>query len=298
MRPSRVVPSLLLAVGVTGGWTTTAAAYPDQPGMRALAMGGAGRADASANEGPLLNPAGMSLSRVYTLAGAYQFVTDDGGHFAHASVVDSTSTFQLAGGLYYNYRTSSPAGLPKQTGHEAGLALSFPLSDYLALGGTAKYFRLSGFPAEPDGSMAKGGVTFDAGIVARPAEMVSVAVVGYNLRDLNTSLAPVSIGYGVAVKPVPALTLAVDGLHDLTTTDDTRGVATTIGAGGEFTFGQRMAVRLGGGHDGRREHGYLSAGVVALSEFGALDASFHQDITGAGKQSFLAVGLRVFVPQP
>lgn len=118
--------------------------FSDFAGARGLAMGGAGRADARGDQGPVLNPAGMALSRLYTVEGSYQFVTRDGGHAVRASVVDSTSAFKLAGGLFYGYRTASPAGVPALSGHEAGLSLAYPFADRVLLGATAKYLNVSG----------------------------------------------------------------------------------------------------------------------------------------------------------
>jgi hypothetical protein len=274
-----------------------ASAFPDYLGSRALGMGGAGRADARGDEGPLLNPAGMSLGRLYTVEGGYQFITRDQGHVAHASAVDSTSGFNLAGGLFYSYRTAAPPGAPGLSGHEAGLALSYPLGARVLVGVTAKYLYVSGGAAGPNGATKVSGITADAGVVIRAASMLTLGVVGYNLNDLSTGQAPVALGYGLALGPVSDFVVVVDALHDFTTSDSTRGVRTTIGGGGEYMFQHRGVVRAGGGHDGGSGHAYLTAGLAAISELGAVDFGFRQDITGDGKLTFLAVGLRLFVPQ-
>jgi hypothetical protein len=87
-----------------------------------------------------------------------------------------------------------------------------------------------------------------------------VGVAGYNLRDLSTVLAPVAVGYGVAVNPLPDFVIALDAVHDFTTADPMRGVLTSVGGGAEYNFQQRAVFRLGGGRDGRSQNGYLSAG--------------------------------------
>ena len=290
---------LAAAVAVLIVWAPARAwAFPDDPGPRALAMGGAGRADARGDQGPRLNPSGMSLARVYTVEGGYQFITRDGGHVARVSVVDSTSGSNLAGGLYYSYRTASPATLPRLTGHETGLSFSYPIAERVLVGVSGKYLNVSGGFPEPDGAAKHGGVTADAGVTVRVASILTIGVVGYNLRDLSTVQAPVALGYGLALYPLPDLVIAVDGVHDFTTSDHTRGVRTTVGGGGEYVLQHKTVLRAGGGHDGASGHGYVDVGVAALSELGAVDVGFRQDVSGDRKLTFIAVGLRLFVPQP
>jgi hypothetical protein len=271
--------------------------FADFVGSRGLAMGQAGRADARGGQGPLANPAGMSLARLYTVEGEYGFLSSGGGHAARLSVVDSTSGFKLAGGLFYGYRTASPAGVAKLSGHEAGLSLSYPFADRVLMGITGKYVNLSG-GSEPDGRPDHSGFTADAGLAVRAGSMVTIGVAGYNLRDLSTVQAPRSLGYGVAVQPTPDLTLVADGYHDFTTSDPSRGTTTTVSGGAEYVLQRRVVFRLGGGRDGGREHGFLTAGVAALSELGSLDVAVRQDVSGQAKLTFIAAGVRLFVPQP
>ena len=274
-----------------------ALAFSDFVGSRGLAMGQAGRADARGDQGPLWNPAGMSLARLYTVEGGYGFITRDGGHAARVSVVDSTSASKLAGGLFYGYRTASPAGVAQLSGHEAGLSLSYPFAEQVLLGVTAKYVNLSG-GFEPDMKGDHSGFTADAGLVVRAGSMVTIGVAGYNLRDLRTVLSPLSLGYGVALQPTPDLTLVADGYHDFTTSDPLRGTTITVSGGAEYVLQRRMVFRLGGGRDGGSEHGFLTAGVAALSELGSLDFGIRQDVSGQAKLTFIAAGVRLFVPQP
>jgi hypothetical protein len=274
-----------------------AAAFPDYVGTRATSMGGAGRADARANQGPLLNPAGMSLAKVFTLEAGYQFITRDGGHLFNASVVDTTSGWQLGGGLYYSHRRISPSGVPRLSAHEVGVALSYPFGNRVMIGATGKYFRLSGGPGEPDGSASDGGITVDAGVAVQVAPILTLGAVGYNLRDLGTVQAPVALGYGLALAPVPTLVVAFDLLHDFTTNDPSRGTRVTAAGGAELLLGGRLALRAGGGRDGGSGHGYVSAGVAGVSEAGTLDAGVRQDVSGDRKLTFLLVSARLFVPQ-
>src|SRR5881394_2680285 len=120
MRAAAVV--LVLAVGLA----STARAFEEFQGTRALGMGGATRAWALGDSGPLLNPSGMPLVKSFAVEAAYEYATRYSGQFFHASIVDSTSDANIGGALYYTYRMDRPAGIAGH-GHEAGLALAMPL---------------------------------------------------------------------------------------------------------------------------------------------------------------------------
>jgi|GEM_PF-713679 len=290
---------VLLAAVATPG---VARAFPDALGARATGMGDAGVADARATDALRLNPAAMGLASLYTVAADYQFMSKQAGQSLNVGVADSTSDTKLGGGLFYGYRSASPAGLPSLGAHQAGLSLSYPLSERFLLGATVKYVHVSG-GFEPDGQNTHGGVTADAGLVLRVAPGVSLGAAGYNLHDLSTVMAPLSLGYGIAFSPGANLSVVLDVLHDFTTSDPTRGVRTNVGGGAELLLKNIVAVRLGGGHDGGARGpaaGYVSGGLAALSELGALDASIRQDLSGDTKITTVVVGLRLFVqaPQP
>jgi hypothetical protein len=275
-------------------------AFEDYWGTRVLGMGGASRAFAIGDSGPLLNPSGMSLLKTYTVEGGYEYAHRFSENFLHASVVDATSSYNIAGGLYYTYHSASPAGLPVGHGHEAGLAVSVPFGEILALGATVKYAHLTGLDSAPDGH--DGGVTFDLGTTVQPIKTLSIAAVGTNLYDLHDGQFPRGIGYGAAYIPIPNLLVVADGRTNLSP-DNYGRKGTSVMAGGDFTIAQRVAIRLGGGYDASTGAGYLTAGVSGLSELGAFDLGFRQDIARgdvagvpASLQTVLGVSLRLFVP--
>src|SRR6185436_7391035 len=136
MRVATVV--FVLAVAVSA----PAVAFEEIEGTRAMSMGGATRAWAVGDSGPLLNPSGMSLVKAYNVEAAYAYTSRFTGQFLHASVVDSTSAANVAGALYYSYRFDERFGVAGH-GHEAGGSLSFPFGN-LAVGATVKWFRLAG----------------------------------------------------------------------------------------------------------------------------------------------------------
>jgi len=262
------------------------------PGTCALGTGGAMRATATGDAGPMLNPSGISLLRAYTVEGAYQYGSRDSANDVHVSLVDSTSGFNLGGALFYTFHTASPTG-GTQIGHEGGLSLSFPLGDVVFLGGTAKYMY---FSTEASGTTdKKTGFTFDAGLTIRPIQFLSLAVVGYNLTNPETSFAPEALGGGVSVSPLPGFLLLLDSVLERVSGDPTRSKAYYMMGGGEY-LGKTMAIRLGGGSDGLHKNGYLSGGLSFVSGVGALDISMRQDISGDNKGTFVGVSARLFVP--
>ena len=296
---------LTLAVVLGLAAARPAAAFEDFAGTRATGMGGASRAWAVGDAGPLLNPSGMVLLKTYTVEPSYQFANRENGHFLHAAVVDNTSSYGVAGGLYYTYHTANPPGLVPGHGHETGFALAFPFGEYLALGGTVKYFNLSGDDATNQGTTGHtGGVTFDLGATVRPASSLSFAVVGTDIRSLHNSQAPQTIAYGAAFVPMPSLVLAADGVTSFTADNYTGRKGTSAMGGGEWIIGDRFGVRAGGGYDAASGNGYISGGVSVISEIAALDAGIREDVTrreiapgvDVPRQTLIGVSIRLFIP--
>jgi hypothetical protein len=294
------VRRLLFAIVVTAAFASSARAFEDFSGTRALGMGQASRAWALGDEGPLLNPSGMSLARSYSLEAAYGYASRLSQQFLHASIVDSTSSYNLAGALYYTYQSSNPSA-GQGSGHEGGLALSLPFGDVLAIGGTIKYFKL-----ENDDIILghDGGLTFDVGATVRPTPLLSFALVGSNLRDLANSQATQGIGYGAALVPMASLVVAVDGLTRLTADNQTGRKGTSVMGGGDLTIAGRFGVRAGGGYDAVTDNGYLTLGFSAISEVGAFDAGLRQDVSRGEaspgldrpRETVVGVSLRLFIP--
>lgn len=304
---SLVLPSLCASIGIAR------ADYPTRVGTRALGMGGALRASATGDAGPMLNPAGISLIRAYVVEGAYQLDSEElpggagrdrVGHRAHVSVTDSTPQSRLGGAAYYTYLNARPAAGIRDSGHQAGAALALPLGDHLSLGVTLKYLTLmrqdEDAPA-PANRTRSSGFTLDAGAVLRPMDGLGLAVVGYNLIERDTPLLPRAVGWGAAYSPVPALLMTFDGVTDFDSRRFRTGVdraAHSFMGGVEYVLPAQAALRAGGGYDGVRDRTYLAAGVSGVSEVGAIDIGLQRDVSGATKQTIFAASVRLFVPNP
>ena len=274
------------------------AGWPDRVGTRALGMGGALRGAATGDAGPMLNPSGMSLARAYAVEGSYQLTNGETAHRPHVSVVDSTSGFNIAGGLYYTYLTSKPNVSSQVSGHEAGASLAVPFGQRLSVGGQLKYFRLvDEYVGEADAmrpDQRTRGFTFDLGATVRPHDVLTLGVVGYNLADKSAPAAPLAVGFGAGLMPLPGLLLGADAVIDFTTYDDTRGNLTSYMGGAEYSTTNGLALRAGGGRNGQRASSYVSGGVSAVSEMAALDIGFSRDLSGTSKLTVFAISVRLF----
>jgi hypothetical protein len=264
---------------------------------RALGMGGALRGAAAGTTALALNPSGMSLARSYVVESSYQYINRLKGHVGTVAIADSTSGFNLGGGLYYTYATGSPDDpAPHRRRHEGGVALSFPFGDKLMLGGSVRYLRIrrDGMGAVPPENI--NGFTFDAGVSIRPVSFITIGAAGRGLRDMESYQAPRSFGGGVAVVPVPELTLSFDMAREAAQSADWLVFA----GGAEYTFATRFAVRAGGGRDqgSYGEEGFGSAGLSVISEIGALDVGGRLGLSGKSRTMYLGFAGRLFVPTP
>lgn len=292
MRLSR----LFVAIAITLGAQPLARAFEGFTPTEALGMGRASRAWAVGDAGPLLNPSGMTLLKAYTLEGTYGYGTRLSDQYMHASIVDDTSSYNLAGGLYYTYHSQDPSGGTSGHGHEAGLSLAFPFGNYVAIGATLKYFNLAGSDVI---NGHDGGVTFDLGLTARPIPVLSIGLVGSNLRSLQNSQATQALGYGVAVLPVPGLVLAADGQTRFTADNVTGRKGTSAMAGASYTLAGKVGIRAGGGYDAVTGATYATFGLSAISEIGALDGGVRQDLShgdGGSRETVVGISLRLFIP--
>jgi hypothetical protein len=290
---SRILASLF--AGLLGSLVLGAPAWAEGtlfPGARPLGIGGALRAVATGDSGPMLNPSGISLIRSYSLEAGYQFSKNPDSHDMRVSAVDSTSGFNLGGALYYTYHRASVGSDLSETGHIGGGSLSFPLLEKLYLGANIKYVRFKDVVGD-----SHSGFTFDAGLTVRPLPQISFAAVAYNIREVAQAWTPKGAGGGVAFLPIPIILLSFDAVWTKVYGDPDRTQAWQFMGGGEFTLGSSAFLRAGGGRDGLSTSSYLTAGLTMLSmQLGAVDIGFRQDISGDTKSTLVGVSMRLFVP--
>ena len=327
MRPSIVRLSFVLcALAVCTASSRRAAAQADFVGTRALGMGEALRANAAGAAGPLLNRAGMSLSKGYVIEASYGIRIEDLGHHAFVSVVDSV-TARVAAGLFYEYIHANPklgfnwaggkvtnAELTRQ-GHAAGLSLSMALADRFLLGATIKYLHFDTSAPLPAGTVPDSlsldhlnGVTFDVGLLVKVHPKLNVALTGMNLWDHGSRETPASLGIGLAFIPIPSLSIDFDALVNFTGfktpvyTDETKTVVKSfdfkatarLGPGAEWLIANKVPLRLGVVYDTGLSATYLTAGTGYFGQTWAIDLSYRGKVSG-GVENFLMLGVRIFI---
>ena len=303
-----------------------ACAQADYVGTRALGMGEALRANAAGAAGPLLNPAGMSLSRGYVIEAAYGFRVEDLGHHAFVSIVDSV-TSRVAAGLFYEYIHANPklgfnwaGGRVDQSkltreGHAAGLSLSMALGERFLLGATIKYLHFDTTAPLPEGTVPSqltldtvNGVTFDVGLLVKVHQKFNLAAVGYNLWDHGSRESPASLGLALSFMPVPSLSINFDAVTNFTgyktpvydpknpaviTKYDFRATA-RLGPGFEWLIANKVPVRAGVVYDSGLSGVYVTGGLGYFSTSWAIDVSYRGKVAG-GIENFLMLGLRIFI---
>src|SRR5262245_41562099 len=208
--------------------STTARAQQDLVGARALGMGEAMRAIATGGQGPLLNPAAMSLIKQYVVEGMYGFRVEDLGHNVTVSIVDSITSC-VAAGLFYSFVYAEPkvgfnwaggqvtnASLTR-TGHAAGLSLSLALGDRFMIGLTTKYLHFDTTAPLPAGTSPSSltmdkvnGVTWDLSLLVRAGDKFNITAIAYNLWDHGSRESPLSLGIGLAYVPMPVFSITFD----------------------------------------------------------------------------------------
>jgi hypothetical protein len=292
------LPVRLFVLAATSVLLSAAPALATPPGTRAVGMAGSLRGSATGDTALSLNPSGMSLLRTYVVEAAY-LLDNAGGkaHNAHFSVVDSTSAFNVAGGVYYTYLTDSPEGGPGRSGHEGGVALSFPFGERFFVGVAAKYLRLNNDDPLPEGvSRRVSGFAFDLGATIKPIASLGIGLAATNLAnaDLGDRM-PRTLGGGVTFGVTGELLLAFDAVYDITSSANK---VWRLGGGAEFVMAKRFALRAGAGRRGDTKAGLLAGGFSLISDVAALDVGVQQDLAGARKQLLVGVSARVFVPTP
>lgn len=270
-------------------------------GPRAVALGEALRAVAVGSLATNLNPAGIALTRSYVIEGTFGTTRDEeNGTTASVSVCDSVTT-RVAACLYYDFLDGDPPTGGQRRLHEAGLTVAMPLAQMLAIGLNHRWvnYDANGITGVPD--VSKNSYNLDAGLVLRPAQIINIAFVGYNLigdddddDPATPARFPIALGGGVALFPVPNLMVAADARWDLS--DDSGryggGVEYFIGAAGGQ---QGFPLRAGYVYDDRDGASYVTGGAGYITPRVALDFGTRWQVDG-GDERLVQVGLRLFLP--
>lgn len=317
---------LFVVVGIAA-LTAEARAQADLLGPRPVGMGEAMRATASGSAALLLNPSAMSLNRQYIIDAHYGFRVEDRGHNLMASITDSV-TSRVAAGLYYAFINSGPVnGFPwaggfvssargKRQGHVTGLALSMGFGGKFNIGLTTKYLNFKTTYPLPKGTVPSSvsfdsvnGVTFDVGLTGRIADKFNIALVAQNLWDHKSPETPTTLGVGLAVTPIPALSINFDTAVNFTGHKEMKSEATMenpsafklvtkvgarLGPGIEWLIANQVPLRVGVVWDSYLKSTYVTAGLGYQSKTFGVDVGYRGKVSN-GVENYILLGLRIFV---
>jgi hypothetical protein len=271
------------------------------PAARAVGMGGALNALGVSTASLYLNPANMSLARVYHLEALGALSPEARGETVGLAVVDSVlNTSRLAGGVALDWAEFDPDGIHR-TWTDVRAGLSMPVGDHLSFGATGRWLRVNqAVAAGPFGaSLASDGtptgplfdeLTFDLGATAIIVDGLQFALVGHNLTNPGTALAPTTGAAGLGYT-TPTFAVEADGLLDFTTWGNPQG---RVMAGAEAFVAERYALRAGWRYDTGTRLNAPSLGFGYIDPKWSVELSARHDLVSDHASTLVVLSLRYF----
>jgi hypothetical protein len=270
------------------------------PNPRAVGMGGALNALGVSTASLFLDPANMALARVYHLEALAAYAPEAKRQTYGFAIVDSVlNSAHVAGGLGGTWSEFDPSGIHR-TWTDVRAAVALPLGDHLSLGGTLRWLRVNQdlgvgpFRASDASDGANGplfnAVTFDAGATVSLLDGLRIAVVGHNLTDPGTALAPITGAAGVGYF-TPTFAIEGDGSLDFTTWGSARG---RLMAGAELFAADRYAVRAGWRYDGGTKINSPSVGFGYIDPHWSLELGIRRDLLSEHAETLFSLSFRYF----
>jgi hypothetical protein len=255
---------------------------------RTMALGGGTHAIAQSTSALYVNPAAMSMSRVYHVDSAILFDPSAGRWSFGGAIVDSTRT--VGAGLAYHYSLIDG----DTRNHDVRIALAATLTEGVSIGLTGRYLDYIGTPtANGVRGIAYSGFTVDAGIALKPWSWLQLGITGYSLSNPQTALSPLSIGGGIGIVPIDTLHIVADTVWDVNSFPS--GPRARWSGGVEF-LASRVPLRIGYTYDDiRLNHPVhlITAGLGYIDQMFAVEAALRQEVSG-GSQSTLLLNVRYF----
>ena len=262
---------------------------------RGLGMGLGARASAASTSALQYNAAGLTLGRLYHIESVVGYEPGTGRATFGASVIDSHSA-PVAMGLSYRYVLGN--GHDGHAGMEGRLALAVALGDMFAIGLTGRYvtFTREGQVAGDTRGPFAEGPNVDAALRFSPVAGLHIALLGQNLVDVGSPLVPRLAGGGVSYTIDSFVTLAVDGLADLSTFHELDGSLRpeALVGGAVEIFVQGVPIRAGYTFDSGRNQHAVTAGLGYVTQQLGVDLSMRQQVVG-GDDTWLLASFRYFV---
>jgi len=254
--------------------------YQEFLGVRSEAMGGAHRGLGNSNETIMLNPAGMALTRRYSIDATYGYSAQDTLSHASISALDS-KTGPVAGGLAYTFSIGDHAHSNVNL-HRIYLASAYAITDYLAFGMTARHIR-GEFNDENGEHQNVEVYTGDLGIMLALFHSFGIGVTYHNtVTSSRKRLAPPHMGIGLGYQG-ESLALASDMEIDLR---DRRLGDVSFRFGAEYFIDGQFAFRAGyrfepfiRKYGGKKDLDHvLSGGFGWVTESGSVEIAYTQSV--------------------
>lgn len=262
---------------------------------RGLAMGLGARASAAATSALQYNAAGMTVGRIYHIESVVGYEPTTSRFSFGAAIVDSFSS-AVAMGISYRYILGN--GRYGHGGMEGRIAVAVPVGEVLGIGVTGRYmsfWREGQLEGDVRGPFVE-GASVDVSLRVSPIPGLHIAALGYNLIDHGSPLAPRLIGGGVSYTIDGTVTVAFDGLADLSTFRDADGSLRPEGlfGGALELFVAGVPIRGGYSYDTGRDIHYVTAGLGYVTQQFGIELSWRQQVAG-DDDTWLLASVRYFV---
>jgi hypothetical protein len=267
---------------------------------RVVAMGGAAQVYGGSTTAIFVNPANLTLLRVYHLEGLAA-LSPEARRQSYGGAIADSSTSKLAGGFGGTWSQMDPDGI-KRTSADLRLTLAYPLGDRFSLGATGRYLRVQqkvssgplGASLASDGQRDEPLITaftFDAGGAVQITDQFRFAVSGRNLTAPGTALAPLAVAGGLGWSN-QTITIEADSLIDFTTWGSARARGMF---GAELLLADRFPLRTGYRIDAGMKTHAVSLGAGYVDKKFSIELGGRRDIIADHPATFISLGIRFFI---
>lgn len=265
---------------------------------RVTAMGSALSALGNGTAAPFVNPANLTLTRIYHFEAVGQFTPEAARQVYGGSVVDSTRRF--AGGVGFQGGFIDPDGVNRSF-IDVRLALGFFVSKEFSVGLAGRYLSMEqeGLGVFGD-SRASGGLkdsedpplgrasivstpTLDAGLSLRPTDGLVISAYGQNITYPNNGFLPTIVGGGIGYGDED-FSIEADGLADV---NSYLGPTARVGVGGEYLIEDAFPVRVGYRFDHGAGSHAITAGFGYIHPAFSVEAALRRTLVGPSATSIV-----------
>ena len=262
---------------------------------RGMGMGLGARASAASTSALQYNAAGLTTPSLYHIESVVGYEPGTSRFSFGAALIDSYSS-DFAMGVSYRYILGN--GQYGHAGMEGRVAAALGIGDILGIGVTGRYMsftREGQLEGDTRGPYAE-GATIDASVRVTPVPGLHIAALGYNLIDHGSALAPRQVGGSLSYTIENMVTLAFDGLADLSTFYNIDGSLRpeALFGGAAEVFISGIPIRAGYSYDTGRDIHYLTAGLGYVHEQFGVELSYRQQIVG-DDDTWLLLSFRYFI---